>query len=177
MFRIQDILLFVFLILIVPLSFLIGGAVFSAKAADASLPGDALFLHKITLEAAQANLTIDPAAQAQLYLDFAGRRLSEMKSLIKEGRYSDVTLAASEFESNIQKVSEPVRALSRKNPIQAAVLSKKLSSRLLAYNGALNETLSSLPPDIQPAAQAAIQTSQSVVDLLHTIVGSGGDNN
>lgn len=153
--------LFLFVILIVPGAFLFGGVGITAYAAGSSLPGDTLFPLKTTVEKARVNLTDDSAVQASLYLQFAGRRLSEMQPLIDKGRYADFVLATSEFANNIQQASDVFRSLSQTDPAQASALKREILVLLRSYREILAQNLVSIPSDIQPVIENANVASPS----------------
>ena len=159
-------ILFVFTTLIVLVAFLFGGVGITAYAASSSLPGDALYPLKTTIENARVNLTADPANQARLYMYFAGRRLSEIQSLISEARYTDIVQATSEFESDIQKALSAVESLSQTDPTQAVALNAEIAAVLRGYSDILTQMLASIPGDVQPVIQSAITASQSAASLL-----------
>lgn len=160
-------ILFMITSLIILAAFLFGGVGITAYAASSSLPGDALYPLKTTIENARVNLTADPANQARLYMYFAGRRLSEIQSLISEARYTDIVQAASEFESDIQKALSAVESLSQTDPAQAVALNAEIAAVLRGYSNILTQMLASIPGDIQPVIQSAINDAQSAASLLN----------
>lgn len=155
-----------FAVLIVLAMFLFGGMGITAYAASSSLPGDPLYALKTTVENVRVGLTSDSAAQARLYLEYAGRRLSEIQSLIDADRHNDVPQAAREFESDIQKALSAVDSLSQTDPTRAIALKAEIVVALRIYNDILTVLLARIPGDIQPALQAAINASQSAAGTL-----------
>ena len=93
--------------------FLFGGTGITAYAASSALPGDALYPVKTSMESARISLTGDDAAQARLYLDFAGRRLAEIQTLIQEGRTSFVAKTSDQFKDNVEKAMDAIERLSK----------------------------------------------------------------
>ena len=159
-------ILFAFILLIVLGAFLFGGVGITAYAASSSLPGDTLYPLKTTMENARAELTADPAAQARLYLEFAGRRLSEIQSLISEGRYGDIPRAAGEFERDIQKTVRAIESLSKSDPARTAAMSEEATTILREHSDTLIQMLAGIPGDAQLAVQSAINASQSATGTL-----------
>lgn len=153
-------------VLIVLTMFLFGGIGITAYAASSSLPGDTLYSLKTTAENIRVGLTSDSVAQARLYLEYAGRRLSEIQSLIDEDRHNDVPQAAREFESDIQKALSAIGSLSQTDPTRAIQLKEEVPAILRSYSDILTQMLASLPADIQPALQNAINGAQSGASLL-----------
>jgi len=154
-------ILYVFVTLMILGIFLYSGVGITVYAAASSLPGDAFYPLKTTLESARASLTVDSADRARLYVDFAGRRLTEIQSMIAEDRYADISQAASEFASDIQKALSAVESLSQTDPARAAALNAEISLILQKYSDVLTQLLTGLPADVQPAIQNAIDASRS----------------
>jgi uncharacterized membrane protein YgcG len=156
------------------------GSGFTAYAASGSLPGDALYPVKTSLENARAGLTTDDAVKASLFLGFAGRRLDEIKSLIAEGRFNQVPQTADQFERDIEKAQEAIRHFAENNPARAAELNAQAANILKGYDDALNALLSSAPLDVQPVIQGAMNASNSAVDSMdnaNTNEDNGNDIN
>lgn len=155
-----------FALLIVLVIFLFGGMGITAYAASSSLPGDALYSLKTTFENVRANLAADPATEARLYMEYAGRRLSEIQSLIDEGRHTDIAQAITEFNLEIQKAMNIIEGLSQEDPAQSIVLSEEIAAMLRSYSDILTRMLASIPGDVQPVVQSAINSAQSGASLL-----------
>jgi len=154
-------ILYIFVTLVIFGVFLYSGVGITVYAAASSLPGDAIYPLKTTFENARAGLTIDPAARARLYIDFAGRRLSEIQSLIDDDRYADISQAAYEFGREIQKALSAVESLSQTDPARAAALNAEISTILRKYSDILTKLLTGVPMDVQPVIRNAIDASQS----------------
>lgn len=153
-------------LLIVFVGLLFGGVGMTVYAAHSSLPGDTLYPLKTTIESARAGLTNDPAARARLYMEFAGQRLSEIHSLIPEGRYGDIVRATDEFERDIQRAVSAIESFSQTDPARAVAVRAEIAGILQGYHGLLSQLLVGLPGDVQPAIQNAINVSQSAAELL-----------
>jgi len=167
--------LFVITALIALGVFLFSGVGITAYAASSSLPGDPLYPLKTTIETARADLTADPATRARLYVYFGGRRLSEIQSLLGEGRYEDIPQAAAEFEKDIQKALSAIESLSQADPTQAVALNRQIAAVLRSYSYLLTHLLARTPGDIQPAVQSAINASQSAANFLDATNGNDDD--
>lgn len=142
------------------IALLVGGSGITAYAANASLPGDALYGVKTSIEVARASLTGDQTSQARLHLDFAGRRLSEIQELVADGRTSHLDVAANQFQAEIEKAVEAIKELSSSDPAAAAALKSEADTILKSFNDQLNTILTSAPSVAQPAIQNAIDASQ-----------------
>jgi hypothetical protein len=142
--------------------FLFSGVGITAYAASSSLPGDTLYSVKTTIESVRVNLTLGSAEQARLSLDFAKLRLIEMHSLIVRDRYDDISLAAKEYERDVQKALRAAEHLSQTDPLEANALNLETASVLRIYRAILSQMLILVPDDQQPAIQSAIGVSQPV---------------
>jgi uncharacterized membrane protein YgcG len=157
--------------------FLFGGGGITAYASGSSLPGDALYPVKTSLEDARASLTNDDAIRARLFLGFAGRRLDEIKSLIADGRFGQVAQTADHFEKALQKAREAIASLAQTDPASAASLDAEAANILKGYDDALRAMLDGIPADVQPAIQGALNASQSAASDLSNANSNGNDDN
>ena len=139
---------------------LFGGASATAYASQSALPGDALYPVKTSLEQTQITLANDANNQAQLHLDFAQRRLNEIKELLSQGRTNDVEFASSEFEHYIQEAMQAAQIVQAADPVRGAELNKLVSQALLDYAGALKSVLVSAPAVVKPVVEKALLASQ-----------------
>jgi hypothetical protein len=140
---------------------LFGGAGVTAYAAQSSLPGDALYPVKTGLELTQAGMARDAARQAQLYLNFAERRLDEIALLIADGRFDDIDQATLEFETNVQRAINTLNTVSAGDPARAQELATQISNALSPYAEILRGLLTSVPDTVKPAVEKAILTSET----------------
>jgi hypothetical protein len=69
----------------------------TAYAAQDSLPGDALYLVKLTTEQVTLLLPGDDVVKAGRALSFAERRMGEIEALVEEGRSQDLALAVEKY--------------------------------------------------------------------------------
>lgn len=148
------------------IAFLFGGGGITAYAANGSIPGDALYPVKTSLEGARVSLASNDEARARLFLDFAGRRLDEIKSLIADNRFSHVSPTVAQFEHAIEKAQEAIHNLAQTDPERAASLDADAAKILKGYDDALNAMLGGLPADVQPAIQSAVNASETSAPAL-----------
>jgi hypothetical protein len=142
------------------LVFLFGGAGMTAYAAQSALPGDRLYSVKIAVEEAQVSLSRDTASDAQLYLEFAERRLDEMAELIAAGRLEGLGVAADRFQHDLQQSISGLRTLAAGDPAQGAALVSASADTLMRYGQILTSLLETAPQPAQLALKQAIQASQ-----------------
>lgn len=140
---------------------LFGGVAATAYAAQSALPGDALYRLKTGLEEARLRLADDAAAQAELHLEFAERRLDELERLIDQRRYDDIGEAARALEHNIQQATEAFQIASQGDEQRAADLAVRLSQALSRYADALSRMMALVPDAVRPQVQQALSLSVS----------------
>ena len=150
-----------FIVLLVVVVMLFGGASATAYASQSALPGDALYPIKTSLEQTQAALARDAYSQAQIYMQFAQRRLDEINELVQEGRYSDVEIASSEFEYHIQQAIDALQTVMEGDAERGAVLSQEISQALLDYALTLKTVLVNIPDPVKPSVEKALLVSES----------------
>lgn len=139
---------------------LFGGASATAYASQSALPGDALYPVKTSLEQTRITLANDAYNQAQLNLEFAQRRLNEIKELLSQGRTNDVEFASSEFEYFIQEAMKASQIVQAADPERGFELNKLVSQALLDYASALKSVLVSAPEVVKPVVEKALLASQ-----------------
>ena len=139
---------------------LFGGASATAYASQSALPGDALYPVKTSLEQTQINLANDAYNQAQLHLEFAQRRLNEIKELLAQGRTNDVEFASNEFEHYIQEAMKASQIVQAADAARGAEISKLVSQALLDYASALKSVLIAAPDAVKPTVERALLASQ-----------------
>ncbi len=133
-----------------------GGVSATAYAAQFSLPGDALYPVKTSLEQTQLGLSLNAARQAELQLEFAQRRLDEVAALIEEGRFNDIETATGEFEYHIQQAIDTLELVAAGDPARAEELAAKISSALSSYASTLSGMMANVPETVKPAFERAI---------------------
>jgi hypothetical protein len=139
---------------------LFGGASATAYASQSALPGDALYPVKTSLEQTQITLANDAYNQAQLHLEFAQRRLDEIKTLLAQGRTQDVGFASNEFEHYIQEAMEASQIVVAADAARGAELTKLVSQALLDYASTLKSVLVAAPESVKPIVENAMMASQ-----------------
>ncbi len=139
---------------------LFGGATATAYASQTALPGDALYPVKTSLEQTRISLANDAYNQAQLHLQFAQRRLNEIKELLAQGRTNDIEFASSEFEHYVQEAMKAAQIVMAADSERGAELNKLVSQALLDYASALKSVLVAAPEAVKPVVEKAMLVSQ-----------------
>jgi hypothetical protein len=145
----QRIALTTLTVMIVAVVFLFGSATVTAYAAQGALPGDALYAVKTSLEGTRLALTGNAAAQFELHLQYAERRLAEVSSLIDNKRFDDVGVATAAFQAHIQDALAELKIVSANDPQKAGELAGKITSALTRYAQVLSGMAAGVPDAVQ----------------------------
>jgi hypothetical protein len=149
------------LIVITLLVFLFGGAGMTALASQSSLPGDALYPVKTSLEQTRVALARNAADRAQLQMEFAERRLGEIAGLIEEGRFENIPTATAEFETYIRNALAELETIAMGDPEQAALLAGQVSEALTRYAHTLTGMLDQVPESVRLEMRRTLQNTQA----------------
>jgi hypothetical protein len=141
--------------------FVFGGSALTVMASQSSLPGDRLYPIKTSLEQTRTSLSRDAADRAELYIEFAGRRLEEIELLIAEGRLRNVAPTTLEFEMHIQNALLEIDAVSVQDPERAAQLLAQITQSLVRYANALSIMMEDVPDSVRAEMLRALRTARS----------------
>ena len=138
-----------------------GTGVSAAFASSDSLPGDVLYPIKTSVENIQLLLSFDEVKQAQLQIDFAQRRIGEMKALALQGRYEDIRTAVDGYQSLLNATNESLRMMVLEGDPRTAEIGD-LVEETLFYDALILTGLKDLmPADTQDVIDFAIAASKS----------------
>ena len=167
---------FITLALIVGLvAVLLAGAGITGAAAQAAIPGDALYTVKTGIEQTRLALANDAGDRAQMKMAFAEQRLNEISALIEEGRYREINDAVLAFESGINGAILELQTLSHVDPLRSARLAQEITSTLTRYAQTLSALVASAPVDVRNEVNRAL-TSTNTASSLELPDGSLDDN-
>lgn len=151
--------------LVLVAAFLFGGIGITNAAAQRSIPGDALYPVKTTIERTRLSMTQDAGNRAQMKMTYAEKRLEEIGKLITEGRFSEINLAVLSFESEINGAILELESLSKVDPQRAASLSLEITSALARYTQHLVTLVANAPDSVKAEVSRALDSSQTVSSL------------
>ena len=106
---------------VIVLVLLFGGAVATVNASQSSLPGDALYPVKKSIERTRLSLANNAQSRAQLQMAFAERRTQEVAGLIQEDRFQNITGTTQEFEKYINQALGEVEHIAQSDPERARI--------------------------------------------------------
>jgi hypothetical protein len=147
----------------------------TAYAASSALPGDPLYSLKTVVESVRAELTLDSAHQARLYMDFAGRRLVEMQALMQDHRFADMDRAVRAYAMDLEMSLGAVETAAQNQPGGAVALRQETLTILQTYSRILAGLLAGAPSEARSGIQNAIQISATASTVLDERLGDDDD--
>jgi hypothetical protein len=158
---------------------LVGGIGVTNAAAQAAIPGDALYPLKTTLEQTRLSLAGDAGDRAQMKIGFADERLAEIEALIKEGRFPEVSRAVLSFEADINSAILELESVSKTDPARAGRIASEITAALTRYAQALSVAAASAPESVRPEVERALDTTRIAgsLDLPHPVLASDDNSN
>jgi hypothetical protein len=124
--------------------------------AETALPGDALYAVKMLGEKVRLEATFDPAMKAELHVDFAGRRSSEIVELIFEGRFEYLTPTSADLKEHVRQADGLLSGLKASHPTLSNTLSEQLESTFTTQNLLLDLLIQSVPQNARLGVEEAM---------------------
>jgi hypothetical protein len=160
-------------------------ALFSAgaitvHAAGSALPGDALYPLKLDVEQARIAMTANPARQAELHLEFAQNRLTELNALAALGQFDQVVSLAGQVNQQVTLAVAAAKRLADSDPELALSLQNQAQQKLNQFKENLDAVIIIAPTSIQPALKIALDQSLEGNPPVQTPSANqetGGNNN
>lgn len=128
-----------------------GGGTATILAVGESLPGDTLYPVKTTVEDVTVALSAGAAADAELHLRFAQRRLDEMSSLAAAGRFDDILTAAERFGYHIRRAIHNQELVAQDDPARAQELARSINAAIAQDSDAIHRLRAVAPEATLPA--------------------------
>jgi len=128
-----------------------GGAVLAA--AD-TLPGDVLYPVKLLTEDIRLALTPDPAARAELEMNFVDLRVQEMARLAQQGE----EIRQAEVERMTRQMEQVMMEIARARPEEAPALMERLIERTRLHQRTLEDALTEKQTRLWEAIQLMERT-------------------
>ncbi len=161
-----------------------GSWIATVSATKNSLPGDFLYNLKLTTERVQVNLAMDEEKKTNLELEFAGRRLQEIKTVVANAETTpqqkgnlDVTLK--KFQESMVNLKTNLAKLEIKDKDKAVEIASVLDQKSQEYVDILQDQQESLPElaqNTEDAINASKGTSEKALDLIIKEFEAGQSN-
>jgi len=145
----------------------------TVSATKNSLPGDILYGLKLTTERVQINLTLDDEKRTNLELEFADRRLDEVRQVMSdqdsEEKNANIDVALEKFQENLDNVKSNLAKLEIKDTPTAVKIANMLEEKTDQYVDTLKEHSGS-SPDLVVKAEQAISASKATADKALAVI-------
>jgi len=155
--------------------FLGGGAGLTAYASQDALPGDALYGIKSGLEQTQLALSSTAAGDFELHMQFAAERLSEITTLVAEGRYEDAHTAVDALAYQLSQAGEALKVVAEEDPVLAAELAGRYVSFITESRNAITVLMRSAPMHAQEVLGDALGVLEAAFGTLAKYYTGGYD--
>jgi hypothetical protein len=164
---------FVLLLLVV----LIVGTSSVALASRNSLPGEGLYPVKLAQERMRLFFSFSAERDARLHAEFAQERLSEIQTLVLEGRNQYLTETIARYEQQVAQSVDSLRLVVENDPARAGQLASQLAQVLSRQTQVLSALSENVPPanqdQVQNALAVTVMSVQTVDGIKNEISGPG----
>ena len=155
--------------------------ILGVNASRSSLPGDMLYGVKLTSERVQVGMTMNKPKKAEMHVDLAERRVTEMETIAaqpestQEDKNDRIQIAAVEFKKEIEETKNQLEAVKTETAQPQEIVDSakrvdektgELSDRLVAINEAIPaaEVKKDLTEATVLADEAAVKAVEVIVD-------------
>jgi len=135
------------------------------------LPGNPLYTFEIFTENIQLALTFNPVQKETQRLAFASERLSEVKTLIDQGRPDLANNAASIYKNTMDTVSQNTQTLSSQNVQGSADLVAKVEDTAAMHAVATQNLALTSPPNTSSSWTKVIDATEKAMDITSDVLG------
>ncbi len=148
----------------------LGGYVMTVGATKNSLPGDFLYPVKITSERMKINMANDEGEKANLEIEFAERRLEELKkvsekAITDDSQKENVKVSLQKYQESINNVKNSLAKLEKTDTTAAVKVAKLIEEKTKDYVEIINQEKDKNPDVIKTeAANEAISVSKSTAE-------------
>lgn len=152
----------------------LGSSGYVLAAANDSVPGDSLYQVKLAVEDARLNLARSPKSRVALEVEFASRRLEEVKQLSESNSdgVTHATILVAQFQDELTKVSAKTNELSQSSPQDGAEVALLLDAKLNDYKHTLAATNVTDPAFKKQVNAAISNVARAETQNLKVIVDS-----
>lgn len=143
-----------------------------AFASQNTVPGDSLYGVKIGLEDLTLALTPDQARNAMLNMQYAERRLVEIRTLQEQGRPELVGIALTNYQKHVELATRVMDQVVQKNPAQgahiASLVQEKIASQLALLDSLTKASVGQTQSDMavaKTAAEHSLEAAQRITGV------------
>jgi hypothetical protein len=139
-------------------------------ASQSAIPGDTLYPIKISIENAELALTPGSLGDARLHVEFAQRRLSEVQSLVLDGKYEYIAQTVTDFEYQVSQAVNNLKTAANQNGFLAKALATSLQETLAGQAKLVAILAGIAPPEAKLEMERALQISQNGIVEMQGLV-------
>lgn len=142
----------------------------AALAAQNAIPGEILYPLKTSLETIQLTITTSPVKEAQLHIQYADRRLTELQSLGALEDYDNFDNVINNMNEHVTQALQGLQSQSMVNPEQTKDLAEKMQRSLSWQEQTLASLKSKAPLKNQEALQSAVNFSSQAMGITQNVI-------
>ncbi len=155
--------------LLLTLVLLYGSAALFASVVQETVPGDALYPIKTTMEDVGAAVAFDESAQVRAQLSIAQARVTEINALVTRGRYDLLPPTTEDYQRHIEKATTTLEQVLKENP-QQVDLAEQAEEDLTRHQMSLSALHENIPGEIKPQiAQAVVASSAAKTTIQNQL--------
>jgi hypothetical protein len=143
-----------------------------AFASQNTVPGDSLYGVKIGLEDLTLALTPDQARNAMLNMQYAERRLVEIRTLQEQGHLELVGIALMNYQKHVEQATRVMDQAVQKNPAQgahiASLVQEKIAGQLALLDSLTKASVGQTQSDMavaKTAAEHSLEAAQRITGV------------
>lgn len=168
-----------FAVVIILFIVLFAGGTGVAFASQNALPGDPLYGTKIGLEDLTLAFTPDQQSNILLNMQYADRRLAEIRTLQAQGRFDQVAPALINYQKHIDQANKALVKVVEQDPAHgtqiASMMQEKVSNQLAMLDGLVKDSPGQTQKDLvlaQTAAQHSLEAAQRMTGVVGPLLPS-----
>lgn len=139
-------------------------------ATEGTIPGDPGYSVKRTVEDISLAVSPDPGQRIVLYLEYSGRRLTEVDVLVDMSRFTDATQTLDEFEQQVRSAVASLDSVADQDTVHKELLAMTIQDKLIDHTRKLDEILPRMPAAGKSAVQSAMLVSSDGAVVASTAI-------
>lgn len=144
----------------------------SVYGSEASVPGDLLYPVKLFVEDVRLTFTVEEQ-DADLYFQFAEKRLKEVDTLAEKGRFEGIGEALDRFEIQIDRAAQVIPMENETGEVHVRRKPAELTENVGKQIEVLTELLETVTDEARPALEHAIEISSRGRSKLNELFPEG----
>jgi hypothetical protein len=153
---------------------LVIGSILVAGVSQSSLPGDPLYSVKTGLEKAALVVTPSASGAARLHVRYAERRLAEIQTLAREGRYQYIAPTVADFQVQVDQAIQAMNGLAGQDLSEAKQLAQNLQQVLTDQAPAITHLSRSAPQDSKQELERVLDVSKTGLTAASDVLSKSG---